>query len=77
MGCRLRRMWGRDRQADSLEAKRIEDLRDENQQKVAILSRMIDSLQWTICEPSELSEWITAWEKMDRIEKQGFAGRVA
>lgn len=57
--------------------KKIEEIRDENRQKVAILSRMIDALQWTLGEPSELAEWITAFEKMDRIEKLGFAGRVA
>lgn len=57
--------------------KKIEDLRDENKQKVVILGRMIDSLQWVLGEPSELAEWVAAFEKMDRIEKMGFAGRVA
>ena len=58
-------------------AKKIEALRDENKQRVIILNRMIDALHWSLDEPSELAEWIEQFEKLDRIEKMGFAGRVA
>lgn len=56
--------------------RRIEALRDENKQRVIILNRMIDALQWVLEEPSELSEWIEQFEKVDRIEAMGYAARA-
>lgn len=54
-----------------------EALRNEDRQRVIILNRMIDALQWSLGEPSELSEWMQQFDKLDRIEKFGYAGRVA
>lgn len=63
--------------ADAKAARHHEQLRDENYQKVIILSRMIDALQWSLKEPSELAEWIRKFEQMDEIERRGSAARVA
>lgn len=61
--------------ADEAGKRHAEQLRDENFQKVVILSRMIDSLRWSIGEPSELAEWIQKWDRMDEIERKGKAFR--
>ncbi len=63
--------------ADEAGRRHAERQRDENFQKVVILNRMIDALQWAIGEPSELAEWIAKWEKMDAPFKKGFAARLA
>lgn len=63
--------------ADDEGRRHAEQLRDENFQKVVILNRMIDALRWSIDEPAQLAEWMAAFEKMDAIEKIGFAARVA
>ena len=62
-----------DAQRDIAKAAR---LRDENQVRADIIWRMIDALNWSIGQPSELAEWIEKWDKADRIAKQGFAGRL-
>jgi hypothetical protein len=58
-------------------AVQAEALREENKLRAIIISRMIDVLEWTLRNPSELSEWMVAFQKIDRIEKMGFAGRIA
>jgi len=62
--------------ADQQAARHLELLKDENYQRAIILARMIDALRWTLKQPTELAEWIVKFEKMDRVEKLGFAARL-
>ncbi len=63
--------------ADDKAKRHYEDLRDENKVRVILLGRMIDLLQWSLEEPSEFSEWMYRFDLEDRVEKEGFAARIA
>ena len=55
------------------DAAKREFLQDENRVRADIIGRMIDTLHWSLGEPSQLAEMIVQFERFDQIQR----GKVA